>query len=111
MLEPAAAQPSSDWQVFLQLDGLLLETPEKAADFAEAVVRARFGTEAAEGQRPFVAIDRGDTWEVRGTKETDALLPFIPGSCSVVLRKKTGEIVDMQLHSSYRPGGGTAVPR
>ncbi len=100
-----AASPIPDdnrnvWQIWLSLNGVLLNSSEKAVDFAEAVVRARFGQKEVEVERPFVAHDRGDAWEVVGTNGSFEPVGVLPAVSAVWLRKNSGEILDFRLQSS-----------
>ena len=96
---PIPSNVESQWQLWLRLHVLLLDTPEKAIDFAEAVVRARFGQKEVEIERPFVAVDRGDAWEVTGTNGSFGPIGILPAVSAVTLRKSTGEILDYKLFS------------
>ena len=90
---------SSQWQVWLATTHLLLDTPEKAAEFGQAVVRAAYGDAQVEEERPFVAEDLGDNWKVKGTRQGSSAIPFFAVSSTVILAKKTGAIIDYRLSS------------
>ena len=99
---PVHGKRPSQWDVFRMMNGVLLNTPEKAVEFTETVVRVQFGQVEVEAERPFVAVDKGDTWEVRGTRESPYLTPALSASCIVTLRKSVGEIVDFEIVTSKR---------
>ena len=96
------------WQVWLQsLHGVLLDTPEKAVRFGEAVVAARYGQAEVDEERPFVAEDVGDAWKVTGTHPGSHATPVIAVMSIVTLRKTSGEIIDF-THQMPFPGGEAA---
>lgn len=94
----SSAQPSprvNHWKLWLDFEGgVLLNSPEKAIDFSEAIIRARYGQNEIDEERPFVAIDCGDTWQVRGTNGGSHILPYLSWISIVVVEKKSGTIVD-----------------
>ena len=93
--------PGKHWQVWLKLGGVLLDTPEKAADFAEAVIRARYGQAEVDEERPFVVDDLGDAWRVKGTNLGSHAMPLVPVYSVVTLRKDNGEIIDYMHKMPY----------
>lgn len=103
----AEVSGGSQWQIWTATTHLLLDTSEKAATFAEAVVRAAYGPDQAEEERPFSAEDIGDEWRVQGTRPGSHAMPFFLVSSTVILAKKTGAIVDYRLSM---PGLDTSKP-
>ena len=106
-LAMAASPPNpggaSQWQTWLATGHTLLDTPEKAVDFAEAVVRAAYGPEQTTQERPFVADDLGDAWRVHGEGQGSHALPFFAVSSTVTLSKRTGAILDYTLSRPPSP--------
>ena len=99
------AEQMNYWQAWLKFGGSLLDTPEKAVDFTEAVVRARYGQAEVEEERPFVVRDHGETWEVRGTNGGSHLIGVVPAISAVTVRKNTGEIINYEILGT-RPAPG-----
>ncbi|MBR0666319.1 hypothetical protein GXW71_18300 [Roseomonas hellenica] len=95
---------ASQWEAWMGTNFQLLDTPEKAIDFAETVVRVAYGPEQVAQERPFVAEDLGDKWRVHGENRGLHALPFFAVSSIVTLVKKTGVIVDFQLSMPLGPG-------
>ena len=83
---------------------VLLNTPAKAIDFAEAVVRAAYGPDQAIEERPFVAEDLGTAWRVRGEGMGSHALPFFSVFSTVTLEKTTGAVLDYTLSKPPPPG-------
>lgn len=100
---PPNAGGASQWQTWLATGHTLLDTPEKAVDFAEAVVRAAYGPEQTMQERPFVADDLGDAWRVHGEGQGSHALPFFAVSSTVTLSKRTGAILDYTLSRPPSP--------
>jgi hypothetical protein len=90
----AADPPSSAWQAELEsLRFVLLDTPDKASDLVETLVRIRHGREEAEEERPFVAAQHGDAWIVRGSRLGRHVMP-LPSRSVVTVRKADGAILE-----------------
>ena len=97
----------SQWQLWSQFGHVLLDTPEKATDLAEAVVRVAFGPEQAREEQPFAATDLGDRWSVTGTNAGAHVTGFFPLRSTVVLDKRTGAVIDYELTG---PDGAPKAP-
>ena len=102
----AAPTPGGQWQVFREFHGVLLNTPKKAVDFGEAVVRAFYGQAEVDEERPFAAEDLGDAWRVTGSRFGTHAIGFFPSKSTVVLRKATAEILDF-TNEMFVPDGPT----
>ena len=96
-ISAADVSGGSQWQVWMATTHLLLDTPEKAITFGEAVVCAAYGYAQAEAERPFIAADHGDSWKVQGTRRGSHAIPLFAVSSTVILAKKTGAILDYRL--------------
>ena len=99
---PTVTPEASQWRIWMDLDVALLDTPEKAVELAEAVVRARFGSEQVKEERPFFAQDKGDAWRVSGSNLGTHALP-LPVSSAVTLSKLSGNVIDYELSSPPVP--------
>lgn len=97
MALPVDMTATSQWRIWQSTNFQLLDTPEKAVDLAEAIVRAAFGPEQAGAERPFVATDQGQVWQVQGERLGMRALGLIGASSIVTLDKKTGAILDYRL--------------
>ena len=103
-----AASPSdtggaSQWQAWMASGHVLLDTPEKAVDLAEAVVRVAYGADQVMEERPFVAEDLGEAWCVHGEGLGSHALPFFAVFSTVTLAKKTGAVLDYTLSRPPSP--------
>ncbi|HEY4251549.1 MAG TPA: NTF2 fold immunity protein [Roseomonas sp.] len=76
----------------------LLGTPERAVELAEVILRLAYGPEQLEEERPLVAEDLGEQWRVCGTRMGTHAMPYFPVSSIITMSKKTGAIVNYQLH-------------
>ena len=104
------------WRLWLEHQGgTLLDTPEKAVDFAETVVRVRYGQAEVDEERPFLAVDAGDRWQVKGSNGGTHALPVMRWVSVVILHKATGNIIDLwhQMSEADRAefDRATATPR
>ena len=107
---PVDVSGGGQWRAWQSTNFLLLDTPEKAIDFAEAAVRAAFGPAQVNDERPFEATDLGTAWRVRGRRLGSHALGLVPTYSTVTLDKKTGAILDFRLTgASIFPEGNPAL--
>ena len=97
-------QPGSSTMVWFAnlTHGGIIQSAEVACRVGEVLLEAHYGKDELEHQRPLVATDKGDYWQVDGSRNRDGKREG-EGPFFMSIKKYDGAVTDFGLYHHYHP--------